>query len=102
MKTLLTLAALAAVPSLPAIAQAPARTEVVSFADLELDTPAGRATLARRIRHAADQVCGTASDFDLVGQNRLFRCRADAVAAAEQAMTRQATVRGTMVTVAVR
>lgn len=63
----------------PAFAQqAPAsetRVSVVRAADLDLGSKAGRRQLDRRIAAAARQVCGSASEFDLLGKNEVRRCR---------------------------
>lgn len=71
-------AVLAAPFATPAQAQSPAaeRTQVVSFADLDLAREAGQRKLDRRIARAVKQVCGTASDADLEGKNEVRRCRA--------------------------
>lgn len=71
-------AALLAAPfATPAEAQAPAadRTQVVSYADLDLARDADQRKLDRRIGLAVKQVCGTASDVDLEGKNEVRRCR---------------------------
>lgn len=78
MKPILLLAALAAAPNFaPALAQAPAadRTQVVSYADLDLSRAADVRKLDRRIRAAVAEVCGTASAADPEGQNEVRRCR---------------------------
>ena len=70
----LTAATLAASPS---IAQAPASPErvVVSYADLDLSSPAGVATLNRRILSAVQAACGPESDSDPRGKNLARQCR---------------------------
>ena len=40
-------------------------------------------TLDQRLAQAAREVCGTASDADLVGQNKARECRPDVIAQAE-------------------
>ena len=85
MKTVLALAALAAAfTAAPASAQEPIAvsggTVVVRTADLDLSTDRGVSKLDRRIRAAASLACGTASDFDLRGKNRVRRCRHDTIA----------------------
>ena len=81
MKTALSIALLAASLSVtPAFAQdnaPPERSRVVSFADLDLASEAGQSKLDRRIRAAAKQVCGTASDADIEGKNEVRACRAE-------------------------
>ncbi len=73
-------ASLAAAPS-PAIAQVggPDRI-VISHADLDLTTSAGRAALDLRVLHAARTACGTPSPADPRG-------RADAEKCVEEART---------------
>jgi UrcA family protein len=82
MKTFTILAALAAILSAPlaaapAAAQAPISAEriVVSYADLDLASPAGIATLNRRILTAVQIACGPTSDADLHGANLAHQCR---------------------------
>ena len=79
MKTLISLAALAAImPFAPAAAQSlptPAASRTVAYGDLDLGSAAGRATLERRVRRAALDVCGVPSGADLVGQNDTHACR---------------------------
>jgi len=57
----------------------------VSYADLNLESDAGMATLQRRIERAASEVCGS-TDIRLAGSLGQVRenaqCREDAVAAA--------------------
>ena len=67
---LLTLAAtpVLATPPVPA-------TSIVRTADLVLASQAGQRALDRRLAIAIADVCGTASDADLVGQNEVRRCR---------------------------
>ena len=86
MKTLLPLAALAALAftAAPAAAEAPvagSATVAVHYADLDLNSRAGIAKLDRRIRAAVETACGTASDFDVRGKNQVKACRADTLAA---------------------
>lgn len=78
-------ASLAAVPS-PAFAQVggPDRI-VVSHADLDLTTSAGRAALDLRVLHAARTACGTPSPADPRGRANADICVAEArIAAAAQ------------------
>jgi UrcA family protein len=55
--------------------------KVVSFKDLNLDTPEGAAVLYRRITSAANEVCGNPNRYDL-SQWKLQICVKDAVARA--------------------
>ena len=84
MKTILTLAAAAvAFAASPALAQDPGPSRLtVSYADLDLSTARGAATLDRRIRNAVQTACGPTSAADLQGSNRVYQCRADTLALA--------------------
>ena len=53
----------------------------VSFADLDLGSPAGRATFDRRIERAIDVLCGQ-PDRNLDMATPVFKCRAAAQASA--------------------
>jgi UrcA family protein len=55
--------------------------KVVSFKDLNLDTPEGVAVLYRRIKSAANEVCGNPDRYDL-SQLKLQVCIKDAVSRA--------------------
>jgi UrcA family protein len=55
--------------------------KVVSFKDLNLDTPEGAAVLYRRITSAANEVCGNPNRYDL-SQLKLQICIKDAVSRA--------------------
>ena len=69
----------------PALAEAPeAQTfvSVVQTADLDLGSADGKRALEQRVARAAREVCGTASDVDLVGQNKVRQCRHDTIARA--------------------
>ncbi|MEO6113434.1 MAG: UrcA family protein [Sphingomicrobium sp.] len=62
----------------PALAEPPAAvTSFVQTADLDLASKAGQSVLDRRLSIAISEVCGTASDSDLVGQNEVRRCRVE-------------------------
>ena len=90
MKTMIPFAALAALlPLVPAAAAVPVRTQTVSYADLDLASAKGRSTLDRRLRIAAEDVCGTVSDFDLAGQSDMRRCRTDTILAGRSEARRQ-------------
>jgi UrcA family protein len=78
---LLTTAAIKAAPALAEPAAGPeVNVSIVQSADLDLSTDAGRKSLDRRLVHAASDVCGTASDSDLVGKNRVVACRRSVLA----------------------
>ena len=63
----------------PAIAAAPqAETRLVRYADLDLASAAGRATLDRRIDSAVRAVCGRASIQDLNAVHQVELCRDEA------------------------
>ncbi|MGH6617047.1 UrcA family protein [Sphingomonas sp.] len=79
MKILITLAALAAgtfvAPAFAQKAEVGPSPQVVTYSDLDLSTVRGVRTLDRRIDRAVREACGWASDFDIVGQKELRRCR---------------------------
>lgn len=82
-KSLFAAAALAA--AFANIAPAAARTGgavEVSYADLNLANPAGRAALDRRIAFAARQVCGQFLNTELKWAELSRACRADVTEAA--------------------
>lgn len=72
---------LAAITASPAVA-APAETgtRIVSAADLDLASAAGRARLDQRIAAAVRAVCGAASSADLRGLHEIRACRAETLA----------------------
>lgn len=74
----------ALIKAVPALAeQAPTQNvSVVHTADLNLSTEAGRRHLDDRLITAAREVCGSASDVDLAGQNQVRACRTDVLAKA--------------------
>jgi len=75
----------AAIKAGPALAEPVAPTFNVSrvqTVDLDLSSPSGQRVLDVRLSHAAREVCGTASDADLVGKNDDRKCRADVLAKA--------------------
>ena len=76
-----TAAVIKAVPAFsePALAQ---NVAIVQTADLDLSTASGRAALEHRLVTAAYEVCGTASDADLAGKNKIRECRVDVLAKA--------------------
>ena len=78
------LATAAVIKAVPAFAE-PISTQNVSIvhtADLDLNTRAGQKTLDHRLVIAAFDVCGTASDVDVVGKNKVRQCRGDVLAKA--------------------
>jgi UrcA family protein len=76
----------AIIKAVPAMAEpAPAATNVsivVHTADLDLSSQAGRNAPDHRLVAAAFDVCGTASDADLVGNNVVRACHADVLSKA--------------------
>jgi UrcA family protein len=78
------LATAAVIKAVPALAEpVPAQNvSIVRTADLDLTTKAGRQALDHRLVVAAYEVCGTASDADLVGQNKARECRSEVLGAA--------------------
>jgi UrcA family protein len=66
----------------PAFAGARDRSVTVATDDLNLASPAGRATLDNRIENAARVVCGTALTTELDYAATVAACRADVLAAA--------------------
>ncbi|HEU5286710.1 MAG TPA: UrcA family protein [Sphingomicrobium sp.] len=75
----------AAIKAAPALAQAPGGETSISLvrtADLDLGSEAGRRQLDQRLAHAAREVCGTASDFDVEGKNAVRKCRGETLAKA--------------------
>jgi len=79
-----TLTSLAATPAAAAdILVAPDVITVrVSYADLNLASPEGRARLDGRIAFAARSICGSYFPADLELASRVKTCRADAIASA--------------------
>ena len=71
----LALAALTAVPS-PAIARDAGPTQAVSYADLDLTSPAGVAALDRRLDRAVDRVCGHPGRNNIEGERQVAIARA--------------------------
>jgi len=77
----------AGIKAAPALAEAPSanfetRISYVRTADLDLASKDGQRALDLRIAQAAREVCGTASEADLVGQNKARECRKDVIARA--------------------
>ena len=75
-------AALIKATPLPAEASPAQNVSIVHTADLDLSSKAGRDVLEHRLVNAAIDVCGTASDVDLAGKNKVRACRADVLARA--------------------
>jgi UrcA family protein len=50
-------------------------TRIVSYADLDLSSPAGQSALDRRIDNAVRQMCGRAFPSDLQTQHQVRQCR---------------------------
>ena len=71
--TVLTLSAITAAPVLAAPADAVSAT--VSYADLNLASPAGVASLQHRVEAAAKRICGTANPMDVVASMQVRDCR---------------------------
>ena len=94
-----------AIKAVPAHAEPVTATQTyvsyVQTSDLNLASDSGRRTLDRRLAQAAREVCGTASDADLVGQNKTRACRADAIArgASQSANVLAAAKEGTVVAI---
>src|SRR4029453_173492 len=92
---LISTAAIKAVPALAQPVSGPnVNVSIVHTADLNPSTDAGRGALDVRLAQAAREVCGTASDVDLAGKNKVRTCRAtvlaDARAKGEQLAARGA------------
>lgn len=73
---------------------------IVHIADLNLSNAAGRAQLDQRLVIAAHEVCGTASDADLAGQNDVRDCRHRVLADARAQANRAIAARGEDIKVA--
>ena len=80
---LATAAVIKAAPVLAESAPASVNVSIVRTADLDLSSRAGRHQLDQRLVVAAREVCGSASDADLVGKNQVRRCRGDVLARAQ-------------------
>ena len=83
MKKILILAAAAvAFSAAPAFAQTAPSQLVVNYSDLDLSTAHGVRLLDRRLRSAAETVCGPTSDSDPRGKNEVRHCRTETLAVA--------------------
>jgi UrcA family protein len=98
-----------AIKAAPALAETPSanletRVSYVQTADLDLSNQAGQRTLDLRIAQAAREVCGKASDSDLLGQNKARECRQDVIsrATADRDVLLAAAGRGTKIAIASR
>lgn len=86
----------------PALAESPASETNISLVrtgDLDLRSAEGQRKLDRRLAHAAREVCGTASDVDVVGKNDVRKCRDETLAKARGQREAIAARRGTVVAV---
>ena len=95
------LATAAVIKAAPLLAEpAPSQNvSIVHTADLDLSSKAGREALDHRLVTAAYEVCGTASDVDLAGKNKVRACRSDVLAKA-RSDGEQLASRGVSITVA--
>lgn len=95
------LATAAVIKAVPAYSEpAPVQSvSIVRTADLDLSTTGGRAALDHRLVLAAFEVCGTAADVDLSGQNQVRACRLSVLAQA-RAHGRELASRGGSILVA--
>ena len=75
------LISLLAFTATPAFAEPPIiATSTVQTADLNMSSKAGQRTLELRLNRAVNEVCGSASNVDLRGQNEVRRCRTETLA----------------------
>lgn len=92
----------AAIRAAPALAEPVAvHVSIVRTIDLDLATGEGWRRLDHRLAVAASEVCGTASDADLIGKKNARRCREDALARAKTQRDRLMTAGRVNPTVAV-
>jgi len=74
----------------------------VSYAGLDLSSPAGAATLRTRIIQAVNEVCGAPDSRDLAAMRRMHECRTDLTSRIEpQVLARIETAQGHQMTAAV-
>src|SRR3954454_11190649 len=97
----ITTALIKAAPALAEPARADVNVSIVRTADLDLSTQAGKRALDHRLANAARDVCGTVSDVDLAGKNKVRACR-DTVLADARAKGERLASRGGAITVAAR
>ena len=102
-KISLIIAAALAIPA-AASAQSEQPSTRVSYADLNLSTPAGRATFDRRIQHAIDGMCGRAPSGNLDAAAPIWKCRsaAEASAASQRQLAYQGAQQDSSIRLAVR
>ena len=87
---ILLIAAFAAASSaLPAQAQSAGRSQSVSTAGLDLDTPAGRGRFQRRVASAIETVCGSYAGASAAEQIEIDRCRRGAWSSVELQLASQ-------------
>ena len=98
---LITTAAIKAAPAFAEPVNLDVNTSIVRTADLDLSTKAGQRVLDHRLVQAASDVCGTAADVDLAGQNKVRACRQSVLADA-RARGQQLASSGTAIIVASR
>ena len=91
--TVLSLVALAATTSTPALAQ-DAPVVHVSYADLDLASVAGAKTFERRVAGAVVEVCGDPDRGDLPLVAEMTRCRMTARAGVREQVQRAYALRG--------
>jgi UrcA family protein len=80
---LITAAAIKAAPAIAEPVTSATNVSLVRTTDLDLSTAHGQRVLDVRLAHAAREVCGTASDVDLAGQNDVRKCRTDVLGIAK-------------------
>ena len=78
---LITAGAIKAAPVLaePAAPETQTYASYVHTSDLDLASKHDQRVLQQRLARAARDVCGTASDVDVQGKNRVRECRKDAI-----------------------
>ena len=86
-KSIVTLFAVPIVALLAAPAAARERSIIVSYADLDLTTPAGAAELDRRIEAAAEKVCVKPHLLDLRAMTAWEECKVATIAHAEDQLS---------------
>jgi UrcA family protein len=81
--TALLLASGAAIAQAPVVVDGGMPRAVVSYADLDLTSPAGQAKLRSRVKSAAAQLCLSYGNVPLIEQRARARCFDQAIATAE-------------------
>jgi UrcA family protein len=79
---LITAAAIKAAPAIAEPVEPTVNVSLVRTADLDLASERGQRALDARLVVAAREVCGSASEADLEGQNDVRKCRTDVLAKA--------------------